>query len=83
MSPLLPVNLEEMTEEERMMAMMGLPVGFDTTKGKKVEGNEAGVAKLASERNYRQFVNRRAPKKANEKDGGLLWTHRSTWGQND
>lgn len=64
-----------------MMAMMGLPVGFDTTKGKPVEGNDAGAAKLASERHYRQFVNRRAPKKANENDGGLLWTHRSQWGQ--
>jgi hypothetical protein len=64
-----------------MMAMMGLPVGFDTTKGRHVDGNEVGVAKLASERHYRQFVNRRAPKKANDEDGGLLWTHRSHWGQ--
>jgi U4/U6.U5 tri-snRNP-associated protein 3 len=44
-----------------MMAMMGFPTGFDSTKGKKVEGNDVGTsgARVAAKRNYRQYMNRR------------------------
>jgi len=41
------------------MADMGLPVGFETTKGKHVDGNYKGMTKVKSVRQYRQYMNRR------------------------
>ncbi|TIC26575.1 hypothetical protein E3Q10_03142 [Wallemia mellicola] len=40
-----------------MQQMMGFG-GFDTTKGKKVVGNEEGAAKVHQPRTYRQYMNR-------------------------
>ena len=45
--------------DEAMMAMMGLPVGFDTTKGDKVENNDVGTFKSTPIFTYRQYMNRR------------------------
>jgi len=42
-----------------MMSQLGLPVGFDSTKGKQVAGNDAGAVKVKSTREYRQYMNRR------------------------
>jgi len=39
--------------------MLGLPGGFDTSKGKHVEGNDWGAVKVKSERVYRQYMNRK------------------------
>jgi len=44
---------------EAMLAEMGLPFGFETTKGKHVEGNYQGCVKVKSVRQYRQYMNRR------------------------
>jgi U4/U6.U5 tri-snRNP-associated protein 3 len=44
--------------ELKMMRAMGLPVGFDTTKGKQVEGTDVGAAKVIKKRRYRQYMNR-------------------------
>lgn len=40
-----------------MQQMMGFG-GFDTTKGKRVVGNEDGAAKVHQPRTYRQYMNR-------------------------
>ncbi|CAB0038222.1 unnamed protein product [Trichogramma brassicae] len=45
-------------EEQQMMKMMGF-CGFDTTKGKKVEGNDAGAVHVILKRKYRQYMNRK------------------------
>jgi len=45
-------------EEARMTALMGFQ-GFDSTKGKHVEGNQSGSAKLNKPRTWRQYMNRR------------------------
>ena len=42
-----------------MMAAMGLPVSFDTTKAKKVEGNVSGALQKTPVFKYRQYMNRR------------------------
>uniref|UniRef100_A0A6B2LGB7 U4/U6.U5 small nuclear ribonucleoprotein 27kDa protein domain-containing protein n=1 Tax=Arcella intermedia TaxID=1963864 RepID=A0A6B2LGB7_9EUKA len=42
-----------------MMKMMGLPCGFNSTKGKHVEGNDWGTARIKSQRLYRQYMNRK------------------------
>lgn len=41
-----------------MMRKMGFG-GFGTTKGKKVEGNIGGMAKVNKPRKYRQYMNRK------------------------
>lgn len=45
-------------EEQEMMRMMGF-CGFDTTKGKKVEGNDVGAVHVILKRKYRQYMNRK------------------------
>ncbi|XP_008558989.1 U4/U6.U5 small nuclear ribonucleoprotein 27 kDa protein [Microplitis demolitor] len=45
-------------EEQDMMKIMGF-CGFDTTKGKKVEGNDAGAVHVILKRKYRQYMNRK------------------------
>jgi len=45
-------------DDEAMMAMMGM-TGFGSTKGKHVEGNQEGAAKIKKERTWRQYMNRR------------------------
>ena len=47
------------TEEEiDMMKLMGFD-GFNTTKGKRVDGNSQGKAHVAVKRKYRQYMNRK------------------------
>lgn len=41
-----------------MMRTMGF-CGFDTTKNKKVEGNNAGEVHVILKRKYRQYMNRK------------------------
>lgn len=45
-------------EEQEMMKLMGF-CNFDTTKGKKVEGNDAGTVHVILKRKYRQYMNRK------------------------
>jgi len=45
-------------DDEAMMATMGI-AGFGSTKGKRVEGNQEGVAKVKKTRTWRQYMNRR------------------------
>ena len=55
-----PKNLEGKTEEEiEMMKVMGF-AGFETTKGKHVEGAcNASAANIQQKRRYRQYMNRK------------------------
>ncbi|GJD11364.1 U4/U6.U5 small nuclear ribonucleoprotein 27 kDa protein [Galdieria sulphuraria] len=45
-------------EETALLEAMGLPVSFDTTKGKQVQGNDVGAANIKHKRVYRQYMNR-------------------------
>ncbi|CRK98431.1 CLUMA_CG011789, isoform A [Clunio marinus] len=45
-------------EEIEMMKTMGF-CGFDTTKGKKVDGNNVGEVHVILKRKYRQYMNRK------------------------
>ncbi|KAF8744315.1 hypothetical protein RHS02_01943, partial [Rhizoctonia solani] len=50
---------EDMEEdEEDMMAAMGFG-GFDSTKGKSVNGNQQGAANVKKQRTWRQYMNRK------------------------
>jgi len=52
-------DMEGKTEEEiDMMRIMGFK-GFDTTKGKKVKGNDVGSVHVVVKRKYRQYMNRK------------------------
>ena len=44
-----------------MMAAMGIPFGFDSTQGKKVEddGANTGAVKVKTTRSARQYMNRK------------------------
>lgn len=44
-------------EEAAMQAMMGFS-GFNSTKGKKVAGNNAGAVRKEKKTEYRQYMNR-------------------------
>lgn len=56
---LIEADLQGKTpEEQEMMRMMGF-CGFDTTKGKKVEGNDIGAVHVILKRKYRQYMNRK------------------------
>lgn len=48
----------EEDDEGALAALMGFS-SFDSTKGKKVEGNDVGMATVAVKRKYRQYMNRR------------------------
>ncbi|XP_022920059.1 U4/U6.U5 small nuclear ribonucleoprotein 27 kDa protein [Onthophagus taurus] len=45
-------------DEQEMMKMMGF-CSFDSTKGKKVEGNDVGDVHVILKRKYRQYMNRK------------------------
>ncbi|XP_023013244.1 uncharacterized protein [Leptinotarsa decemlineata] len=45
-------------DEQEMMKLMGF-CNFDSTKGKKVEGNETGGVHVILKRKYRQYMNRK------------------------
>ncbi|XP_028037488.1 U4/U6.U5 small nuclear ribonucleoprotein 27 kDa protein [Bombyx mandarina] len=54
-----PADLEGKTpEEQEMLKVMGF-CGFDTTKGKKVDGNVEGDVHVVLKRKYRQYMNRK------------------------
>ncbi|RPA77390.1 DUF1777-domain-containing protein [Ascobolus immersus RN42] len=44
-------------DQEEMMKLMGFG-GFDTTKNKKVQGNNAGAVYKQKKTEYRQYMNR-------------------------
>lgn len=44
-------------DEAKMKAMMGFG-GFDSTKGKPVDGNQRGGTKVNKQRTWRQYMNR-------------------------
>ncbi|KAJ0759364.1 putative U4/U6.U5 small nuclear ribonucleoprotein 27kDa protein [Helianthus annuus] len=46
-------------DEIHMMKMMGIPVGFDSTKGKPVEWNDVSGVRVVTKRQPRQYMNRR------------------------
>ncbi|XP_062566073.1 U4/U6.U5 small nuclear ribonucleoprotein 27 kDa protein-like [Saccostrea cucullata] len=53
------VELEGLPQDEaEMMKIMGFG-NFDSTKGKKVNGNDIYVANIPKKRRYRQYMNRR------------------------
>ncbi|KAJ3417317.1 hypothetical protein HDV05_005773 [Chytridiales sp. JEL 0842] len=52
-------NEGELTEEQKMMKLMGFG-GFDTTKEKKIPGKDVGAVNIVKKRTYRQYMNRRA-----------------------
>ncbi|XP_056004436.1 U4/U6.U5 small nuclear ribonucleoprotein 27 kDa protein-like [Ostrea edulis] len=52
-------EVEELPDDEvDMMKVMGFG-NFDSTKGKKVNGNDIYVANIPKKRRYRQYMNRR------------------------
>uniref|UniRef100_A0A251U283 U4/U6.U5 small nuclear ribonucleoprotein 27kDa protein domain-containing protein n=1 Tax=Helianthus annuus TaxID=4232 RepID=A0A251U283_HELAN len=46
-------------DEIDMMKMRGIPVGFDLTKGKHVEGNDVSGIRVVTKQQPRQYMNRR------------------------
>jgi hypothetical protein len=46
-------------EELEMMKMMGIPVGFDSTKGKHVPDADVSGVRAVTKRQPRQYMNRR------------------------
>lgn len=46
-------------DEIEMMKMMGIPVGFDSTKGKPVPGADVSGVRAVTKRQPRQYMNRR------------------------
>jgi len=58
-APAQPVILTDDMDDDARMAAMGLPTGFNTTQGKEVkDGNVAGV-RVATKRQFRQYMNRK------------------------
>jgi U4/U6.U5 tri-snRNP-associated protein 3 len=50
----------EMNEDEmEMMKMMGIPTGYDSTKGKPVPGADVSGVRAVTKRQPRQYMNRR------------------------
>lgn len=50
---------EQVGEEEKEMAKLLGFSSFDTTKGKKVPGNQVGAVRVVKKRRYRQYMNRK------------------------
>ena len=48
-----------------MFEMLGLPMEFGSTKGKKVQSKDVGAVFLKTKRSYRQYMNRRNGKDRN------------------
>ncbi|XP_075507567.1 uncharacterized protein LOC142544398, partial [Primulina tabacum] len=46
-------------DEIEMMKKFGIPMGFDSTKGKPVSGNDVGAVRKVTKRQPRQYMNRR------------------------
>ncbi|CAI5967796.1 unnamed protein product [Closterium sp. NIES-64] len=71
--------------EMRMMQMMGIPMDFNTTKGKEVKGaNQLSAVKLSTKRQPRQYMNRRGgfnrPLPAELSSAALRIPERSVYG---
>lgn len=47
------------SDEIEMMKKLGIPVGFDSTKGKPVMGNDVSGIRAVTKRQPRQYMNRR------------------------
>ncbi|GBC00932.1 hypothetical protein RclHR1_04000013 [Rhizophagus clarus] len=56
-SSLMNIDPDE-DPEHALMKAMGI-AGFNTTKGKKVAGNDAAAVSIKKQRQYRQYMNRR------------------------
>ena len=54
-----PMVIDETLDDSEIMKLMGLPVGFDTTKQKKVEDGGAHCVRIKTKRQYRQYMNRK------------------------
>ncbi|KAF8366627.1 snrp-27 [Pristionchus pacificus] len=55
----VPVDLTSIAGiDDEVAKMMGFG-GFDTTKNKKVDGNDVGEVKINKQRRYRQYMNRK------------------------
>lgn len=53
-------EIDGMTAEEmEMMKMMGIPIGFDSTKGKHVPDADISGVRAVTKRQPRQYMNRR------------------------
>lgn len=51
---------DEVAEDEmEMMKMLGIPTGFDSTKGKAVPGADVSGVRAVTKRQPRQYMNRR------------------------
>lgn len=46
-------------DEIEMMKKLGIPVGFDSTKGKPVPGADLSGVRMVTKRQPRQYMNRR------------------------
>lgn len=46
-------------DELEMMKMLGIPTGFDSTKGKPVPGADVSGVRAVTKRQPRQYMNRR------------------------
>lgn len=57
-----PINEEDLVdkseEDVEMMKLMGFG-GFESTKGKKVPGNDVSGVHVIQKRKYRQYMNRK------------------------
>lgn len=71
--PQQPDSLEDLSEEQKMAALMGFG-SFDTTKGKQVADNVKTAARghvaKHKKRQYRQYMNRRIGQRADSHRGG-------------
>ncbi|KAJ9594351.1 hypothetical protein L9F63_014227 [Diploptera punctata] len=57
--PVTDADLEgKSPDEQEMMKVMGF-CEFDTTKGKRIKGNEEGTVHVILKRKYRQYMNRK------------------------
>ena len=54
-------EMEDVNEDEEMemMKKLGIPVGFDSTKGKPVPGSDMSGVRAVTKRLPRQYMNRR------------------------
>ena len=52
-------EVEVNEDEMEMMKMMGIPTGFDSTKGKPVPGADVSGVRAVTKRQPRQYMNRR------------------------
>lgn len=52
-------GVEMDADEIEMMKKLGIPVGFDSTKGKQVAGADVSGVRAVTKRQPRQYMNRR------------------------